>query len=297
MRLASIAWRGLLARPLRTALAIVGIALGVAVVTATIITGASSGQALRGATVDLLGRADVRLRAFEDAGFSPRTLQAVRSLPDVHAVAPVAERRLTVSTAPGDNERVFTLLVLGIDADADAAVREPNVLAGEPLTATDTDGVLAPRSWADQYGLGVGDELLLAGRRQGIGPMIISGVIADSGFGALDAGNVLVMSRATLDDVFEIPAPIRYLDVDLGDDPTDAAIGRVTASLGEPFVVETAADAAARFASAQEAFVGVALLFSLVALVIGQLAAQGRDAAVALRRRHRCVRAGHDFLF
>jgi putative ABC transport system permease protein len=269
MRLATIAWRGLLARPLRTALAIVGIALGVAVVTATIITGASSEQALRGATVDLPGRADVRVRAFEEAGFSPRTLQAVRSLPDVHAVAPVAERRLTVSTAPGDNERVFTLLVLGIDADADAAVREPNILAGKPLTATDTDGVLAPRSWADQYGLGVGDELLLAGRRQGVGAMIITGLIADSGFGALDGGNVLVMSRATLDDVFEIPAPIRYLDVDLGDDPTDAAVARVTASLGEPFVVETASEAAARFASAQEAFVGVALLFSLVALVVG----------------------------
>ena len=45
MRLATIAWRGLLARPLRTALAIAGIALGVAVVTATFITGSSSEQA------------------------------------------------------------------------------------------------------------------------------------------------------------------------------------------------------------------------------------------------------------
>ena len=81
------------------------------------------------------------------------------------AVAPVAERRLTVSTAPGDNERVFTLLVLGLDVDTDAAIRRPNVVAGDPLTATDTDGVLAPQAWADRYGLGVGDELLLAGRR------------------------------------------------------------------------------------------------------------------------------------
>ena len=89
MRLASIAWRGLLARPLRTALAVIGIALGVAVVTATIVTGASSEQALRGATVDLLGSADVRMRAFEDPGFSPRALQAVRALPE--AVADAAE--------------------------------------------------------------------------------------------------------------------------------------------------------------------------------------------------------------
>ena len=38
MRLATIAWRGLLARPLRTALAVIGVALGVAVVAATVIT-------------------------------------------------------------------------------------------------------------------------------------------------------------------------------------------------------------------------------------------------------------------
>ena len=62
MRLATIAWRGLLARPLRTALAVVGVALGVAVVAATMITSAASDAALRSATADLLGSADVPVR-------------------------------------------------------------------------------------------------------------------------------------------------------------------------------------------------------------------------------------------
>jgi ABC-type lipoprotein release transport system permease subunit len=96
MRLGSIAWRALLARRLRTALAVLGIALGVAAVTGTLVVGSASDQALRAATADLLGRADVRLRAFADEGFGPRTVQAVRSGPDVIAAAPVAERRLTV---------------------------------------------------------------------------------------------------------------------------------------------------------------------------------------------------------
>ncbi|MDQ2690383.1 MAG: ABC transporter permease, partial [Chloroflexota bacterium] len=78
-----------------------------------------------------------------------------------------------------------------------------------------------------------------------------------------------VTSRATIDEAFEVPAPIRYLDLDLGESPTDAAVERVTATLDEPFVVETQEQAAARFASAQQAFVGVALLFALVALVVG----------------------------
>ena len=79
MRLGTLAWRGLLARRLRTALALAGIALGVAAVTSTIVAGSASEQALESATSALLGKADVRLRAFADEGFGPRTVQAIRS--------------------------------------------------------------------------------------------------------------------------------------------------------------------------------------------------------------------------
>ena len=269
MRLSSLAWRGLMARPLRTALAMAGVALGVAVVTATIVTGASSQQALRSATADLLGNADVRLRAFDDAGFQPRTLQAIRALPDVETATPVSERRLLVSTAPGENEQVFTLLVLGLDPETDAAIRPPRVTAGVPLSANSPTDALVPASWAARHGLGLGDELLLGGRRQGMPPLRIVGLVPDTGLAALDGGDVLLMLRSTLDDAFEIPAPIRSidLDLDLADDPD--ALERVAATLEEPFVVETADAAAARLASAQAAFTGVALLFGLVALVVG----------------------------
>jgi len=269
MRLSSLAWRGLLARPLRTALAMAGIALGVAVVTATIVTGSSSQQALRSATADLLGSADVRLRAFDDAGFQPRTLQAIRALPDVEAAAPVSERRLLVSTAPGENEQVFTLLVLGLDPEVDAEVRPPDVAVGVPLSANSPTDALVPASWAARHGLGLGDELLLGGRRQGMPALRIIGLLPDSGLAALDGGDVLILSRATLDDAFEIPAPIRSIDLVLAVDDIEAAVARVTATLEEPFVVETADDAAARLAAAQTGFVGVALLFGLVALVVG----------------------------
>jgi putative ABC transport system permease protein len=269
MRLSSIAWRGLLARPLRTALAVVGIALGVAVVTATIVTGSSSQEALRSATADQLGSADVRLRAFDDAGFQPRTLQAIRALQDVVTAAPVSERRLLVSTAPGEGEQVFTLLVMGLDADVDAEVRPPRVVEGVPLSANSPTDALVPASWAARHGLGLGDELLLGGRRQGMPALRIIGLLPDSGLAALEGGDVLIISRATLDDAFEVPAPIRSIDLVLaGDDPL-AALDRVTAKLDEPFVVETADEAAARLTSAQTAFVGVALLFGLVALVVG----------------------------
>jgi putative ABC transport system permease protein len=269
MRLASIAWRGLLARPLRTALATLGVALGVAVVTATFVTGAASEQALRGATAELLGAADVRFRAFDEAGFRPRTVQATRALPEVLAVAPVAERRLTVSTGPGADEEVFGLTVYGIDPDADAAVRPASLVAGRALAADSVTDALVPASWAARHRVDLGDELLLNGRRPGFPSLEVVGLLADRGLAATAAGEVLVMNRSALDDAFEVPAPIRALDVDLGPSPDRDAIERVAATLGGPYVLETPEDAAARLGSAQAGFVGVALLLGLVALTVG----------------------------
>ncbi|MBW3612448.1 MAG: ABC transporter permease, partial [Chloroflexi bacterium] len=224
MRLGTLAWRGLRARPLRTALTVLGIALGVAVVAATFITGASSEQALHGATAELLGSADVRLRAFDERGFRPRTVQSVRSLPGVDAAAPVAERRLTVSTAPGADEAVFDLTVYGVDPEADAEVRPDTVVDGRALRADATTDALVAASWASRHGLGVGDQLLLDGRRQGFPALEIVGLLSDRGLAATAGGDVLVMVRSALDAAFEVPAPIRYLDVDLGPAPDDREV-------------------------------------------------------------------------
>ena len=286
MRLGSLAWRNLLARPLRTALATTGVALGVAVLTATIVTGSSSQQALRSATADLLGTADVRLRAFEDAGFQPRTLQSLRAMPEVAVAAPVSERQLLVSTAPGTGEQVFTILVVGIDPDVDAQIRQPRIESGAGLAAGATMEAVVPASWARRNGLGVGDELLLGGRREGMGPLRIVGLLPDTGIAALNGGDVLLMSRDTLDRAFEVPAPIRSIDLDLAGEDVDAALGAVLATLEEPYVMETPEAAAARLASAQTSFVGVALLFGVVSLVVAAFLV-GNTMAMTVSERTR----------
>ncbi|HUH16797.1 MAG TPA: ABC transporter permease, partial [Methylomirabilota bacterium] len=271
MRLADLAWRGLRARPLRTVLAMLGIALGVAVVAATMIIGSASESALRSATADLLGRADVRLRAFDESGFTPRAIQALRAAPGVEVVAPVSERRLTAFTAPGPDERVFLLHVFGIDPEVDPLVRDPNLVAGVPLSVDSPTDALVSASWARRNGLELGDQIRLDGRRQGVPPLRIIGLMADTGFAALERGEVLVVSRTVLDESFSVPAPIRHLDLDLdlsGDDRA-STLARATAQLNEPYIVETAEDAASRLAAAQDGFTGIAFLFGLLALVVG----------------------------
>ena len=267
MRLSALAWRGLVAHPLRSLLAVVGIALGVAVVSATIVTGSSSEQAVRSSTADLLGRADVRIRAFADAGFGPRAVQALRSQPGVIVASPVSERPVT--TVSDEDDRAFTMLVLGVDPDVDRQIRDVAVVAGTGLSSTGSTDALVPASWARREGFEVGDSIILTGHRIGVPPLRIVGLLPDTGFAALNGGDVLVAGRETLDQAFEAPSPIRYIDLDLGGSPTAEEVAAATGALDEPFVVETADDAAARFASANESFVGVALLFGLVALVVG----------------------------
>jgi putative ABC transport system permease protein len=270
MRLGAIAWRGLRARPLRTALAIVGIALGVAIVAATSITSAAADRAVRSAAAELLGRADVRLRAFDDTGFTPRTVQTLRGLPGVEVGAAVAERRLVVSTEPGEDERVFNLLVIGVDPETEAEVRDPNLVAGVELSVDSPTDALVPADWASSNGLAIGDGLLLTGRRTDAPALRIVGLIDRVGFGALERGEVLIMARDALDAAFEVPAPIRYLDLVVAEGSgVPDVLADVDAVMSEPYVVETANDAAARLAAAQASFSGTAFLFGLVALVVG----------------------------
>ncbi len=157
-------------------------------------------------------------------------MQAIRSQPGVVAAAPVSERRLTVSTAPGEDERVFTLLVLGIDPEIDAAIRRPSLTEGIPLSADSPTDALVPASWAARNGRVVGDTLLISGRREGMPGLRIVGLMDDTGLAALEGGDVIVVARSTLDSALAEPSPIRYVDLDLGDAPTGRADRRCRAT-------------------------------------------------------------------
>ena len=60
MRLATLAWRGLTARPLRSALTIIGVALGVALVSGTLLANQAATQAIERAAQEIFGKAELR---------------------------------------------------------------------------------------------------------------------------------------------------------------------------------------------------------------------------------------------
>lgn len=286
MRLSAIAWRGLVARPLRTALTAAGIALGVAVVVATLIANQASAEAVERAARELYGAADLRVRAFAPEGFTPRTVAALRRLPGVIAAAPVSERRLTVSTEPGPEEAVFTMLVLGVDPEAEALIRPPNLVAGEPLSTDTAAEILVPASFAADHGLAVGDGLILTGHEPDAPALRIVGLLPDTGFGALSQGAVAVLGRDTLDTAFSQPAPVRSVDLDVTPGAAQQVEAALDASMTEPFVVETVADAQAQIGRAQGGFVGLGFLFGIIALLVGAFLV-ANTMSMTLRERMR----------
>ena len=269
MRLASLAWRGLSARRLRSTLTIIGVALGVALVSGTLLANQAASEAVQRAAQEILGKADLRVRAFNSTGFEPRTVQQLRNLSiAVLAAAPVAERRMLVTTQPGPNEKVFNLLVLGVDPDREAAVRSYDLEDGVFTSDAAPDDVLVNAAWASRNGLGVGDELHYTGK-DGIVIVHIAGLLGDLGVGALQQGNVMVMNRAFLDGSLQVPAPVVYVDLVVVEGRATDVQDALDSEMTEPFVVETVADAQLQLSRAQQGFAGIAFLFGLVALVVG----------------------------
>ncbi|MDQ2853713.1 MAG: ABC transporter permease [Chloroflexota bacterium] len=270
MRLATLAWRGLTARRLRTALTIAGVALGVALVAGTLLANQAASEAVERAAAEILGRAELRVRAFDPVGFTPRTVTLLRQIPGVVNAAAVAERRIQVSTLPGPNEIVFSpLLAYGVDPADEAAVRTYDLEAGAFLVQGNPADVLVNAAWAGRSGLKVGDQLVLSGARAGVPPLHIVGLLGDLGVGALQQGNVLVLDRATLNDAFEIPAPVSYVDLVVAEGRAPDVQAALDHQMTEPFIVETVADAQRQLGRAQQGFSGIAFLFGLVALAVG----------------------------
>ncbi len=293
MRLNNLAWRGLAARPLRTALTTLGIALGVAIVAATLVANQASTDAVRRAATELFGRADLRVRAFSETGLTARAVTTMRGLPGVAAAAAVSERRLQLTTLPGPDEQVFSgMLVIGIDPANDRAVRDPHLVSGTFLGGDAANQVLLNAHWASDHHLGIGDQLLLSGAQGSAAPLTIVGLLDDVGFGALGSGAVAVMPRGTIEDQLAgdkssiVAAPVTSVDLVVEPGQLATVQAGLDRSLDEPFVVETVATATAQLQRAQEGFAGIAFFFGLVALAVGGFLA-ANTMSMTLRERSR----------
>jgi putative ABC transport system permease protein len=275
MRLSALAWRGLLARPLRSVLTIVGVALGVAIVAGTLIANQAASEAVQRAAQDLFGRATLRVRAFSDSGLTPRAVQTLRGLQDVTAAAAISQRRVQMSTLPGPHEKVFTLEVVGVDPADELKVRPTALVSGAYLSSSSANEALVNARWASDNQLNIGDSIQFTGTRGGLPRLKIVGLLQDVGFGALASGAVAVVPRTTLENAFAtdsktfVAAPITSVDLVVAPEKVPQVERAIEQALNEPYVIQTVSDISAQLGRAQNGFAGIAFLFGLVALAVG----------------------------
>jgi putative ABC transport system permease protein len=177
---------------IRVALTTIGVALGVAVFFAIRTTNVTLLGSLNTTIEKLAGKATLEITAGE-AGFPESVLDTVRSTPGVKLAEPVIE--VTATTAFPDEGK---LLIMGVDTASDQQLRQyefdkSQTQVVDTLTfIAQPDSILLSRSFADKYGLKVGDKLPLftsSGKKE----FTVRGTFKPTGVGSVFGGNIAVM--------------------------------------------------------------------------------------------------------
>src|SRR4029079_3390008 len=177
-----LAWRTLASRPLRSLLTIAGIALGVAVLCASLTLGAALDAAVQRTVNDMCGRADLRVSGFLEGGLSESAVTTISGSEDVADATPIVEHRTFPTSTPGGGTSA-AITVLGIDPTSYLRLHDLSLVSGTMLDRTDEPVALVSQELADEAGYGPGSRLSLLGAN-GRTELRVVGILPGFGPGA-----------------------------------------------------------------------------------------------------------------
>ncbi|RKD97553.1 ABC transporter permease [Halopiger aswanensis] len=216
---AQMAWRNLGRNRVRTALAALGIVIGVVAIASLGITGVALQQQASSNLDDLTNEVTVSSGEDSDtAGVTADRVRRIRGIADDATVVPEYSNRTTLTSRSGQEEIVS---VTGVTQ----ASAQYNVSAGEEPDRLQS-GALLTESTATKLGLDLGDPVTYDGQLYRIRGLIES----DQGFG-LTGGGELVLPEAALADQGN------YNSVTIVAEDGDAAT-EIAATLNERFNTE-----------------------------------------------------------
>ncbi|HSL34927.1 MAG TPA: FtsX-like permease family protein [Candidatus Limnocylindrales bacterium] len=271
--LTSLALRSLRARPGRTVTSIVGIALGVGVLFASIATDAGIDASIDRTVRDLVGRADLRVAAFQDRGLSPETVAAIADAPGVVVAAPVLERRTYLEPEPlagGDTGLGSPVTILAIDPELDAEIRDLPLVAGEALAGPEAFAVLVTERLAAEDGLTLGGDVTLLAGLSGPVSLEVTGIIEGDGPFVGSAGRTVVAPLRTVQRLVDDDSVSR-VDIVVGEGATSAEVedALLVALTNEPYVLSSPRDLASSLRVSTADFRSTTALIAAVALFVG----------------------------
>ena len=157
------AWRSLAARPARSLLTTLGIALGVGLLVAALGVNAGLDASVARTVASLTGRSDLRVSAFAETGLSVATLDKLAAVPGVALTAPAIERRSYLSSDPGRPTSSLPVTVLGIDPTREPRIRDLTLDSGAALSDDNAAEALVTEQVAKTHGLALGSKFAILG--------------------------------------------------------------------------------------------------------------------------------------
>lgn len=270
MSLTRLAWRSLRARPLRTLLSALGVALGVAVLFAGLATNAAIESSIESTVGDLVGRSQLRVAAFGEAGLSPETQDTIAETPGIRITAPAIQLRTYLGP---DIDASQTLpppvTVIGVDPVAEPQLHQLHIVTGSMLREPTEPSAMITEQLADEDGLTLGSPITMQGSGDRQTFRVIAILAGDGPVNGL-YGRIAVVPIRVAQTIFDTSAVDR---VDIGLEP-GADAGTVANALEdrlrlEPYVLSTPQDIAASLRGSTSEFQATTSLIAAIALFAG----------------------------
>ena len=265
MGLDRLAWRAVTARPLRSVLTILGIALGIAVLSASLTLGAALDQAVDRTVRDMVGRAHLRVSGFHEAGLTEAALEAITTTDGVVDAAPVIEHRTFPSGKPFGGA-ADSITVLGIDPSSYLRLHDLPLASGTQLDGLGEPVALVSEQLAAQDGYGLGSKLTLLGAI-GTQDLRVIGILP--GFGPLaGSGRTIVIPIDVARTTFDLAGATR-VDLQLEPESLTSVMDHLEARMNEPYVLSSPGDIASSLRASSGAFQSTAALVAAIVLFVG----------------------------
>ena len=252
-------------------LSIVGIALGVGVLFASLAVDGGIEAAIDRTVSDIVGRADLRVAAFGEEGLAPESVAAIDEAPGVVVAAPVLEQRTyLVPDAASLGEVPDPVTVLGIDPIAEVQIRDIPLVAGALLAGTESFGALVTERLAAEDGIQLGDDVTFQGGADGPVSLEVQGILAGDGPFVGSGGRTVVVPLVTAQRLLGIDGVSR-VDVIVGEGATQAEVVSAleVALTTEPYTLSSQQDLAASLRSSTADFRATTALIAAVSLFVG----------------------------
>lgn len=271
MGLSILSVRTLTARPLRSLLTILGVALGVGVLSASLTLGVGLDAAINRTVKDLVGNADLRVSSFLERGLSETTVDAIRTMDGVAVAAPIVERRTFLAGTPGSSTGANpgTVTVVGIDPATYPSVHPLDLTGGARLIRANERSALITETLAAAEGYALGSELTILGFGEPTHLRVV-GIVAGSGPVADAGGRSVIVPIDVAQAAFRLTGVTR-VDVALSVGTTSQVASRRLAEVitTEPYVLATPADLAAGLRASTADFQATTAWLAAIVLFVG----------------------------